>query len=154
MPSTNPSSLIVVAAEYASDKILALPTPKALARYAQCGGLNYDFTQGGACAAPYHCTVGNAYYWQVCDSFNLLSNKQKVSNNLVLYSVSRRTCKGFQLMHILDFRFIVHIFGPNVGAASSTEYIHLRAFPFIAMTFTASEMCMHVNSHALQLKAM
>ncbi|PQE24748.1 cellobiose dehydrogenase protein [Rutstroemia sp. NJR-2017a WRK4] len=129
MPSTNPSSLIVVAAEYASQKILALPTPKALARYAQCGGLNYDFTQGGACAAPYHCTVGNAYYWQ------------KISNTLVLYSVYRYTCKEFQLMHILDFHFIVHIFSPNVGAASATEYIHFCAFSFIVTTSTASEMC-------------
>lgn len=65
MPSTNPSSLIVIAAEHASQKILALPALKALPRYAQCGGLSFNYTTGGSCAAPYKCTVGNSYYWQV-----------------------------------------------------------------------------------------
>ncbi|EMR89102.1 putative cellobiose dehydrogenase protein [Botrytis cinerea BcDW1] len=64
MPSTNPSSLIVIAAEHASQKILALPALKALPRYAQCGGLSFNYTTGGSCAAPYKCTVGNSYYWQ------------------------------------------------------------------------------------------
>jgi cellobiose dehydrogenase (acceptor) len=63
MPSTNPSALIVTAAEHASDLILALPANTAVARYGQCGGLYYSGSQ--ACAAPYTCTYGNAYYWQV-----------------------------------------------------------------------------------------
>ena len=63
MPSTNPSALIVAAAEHASDLILALPANTAVAHYGQCGGLYYTGSQ--ACAAPYTCTYGNAYYWQV-----------------------------------------------------------------------------------------
>ncbi|TAQ89554.1 cellobiose dehydrogenase [Chlorociboria aeruginascens] len=62
MPSTNPSALIVVAAEAAAARILALPANTAIARYGQCGGLNYAGSQ--ACAAPFVCTYGNAYYSQ------------------------------------------------------------------------------------------
>jgi hypothetical protein len=78
MPSTNPSALIVVAAEHASDLILALPANTAVARYGQCGGLYYTGSQ--ACASPYTCTYGNAYYWQVRLALPYLSD------NLYLHS--------------------------------------------------------------------
>jgi cellobiose dehydrogenase (acceptor) len=62
MPSTNPSSLIVVAAERASERILALASPVAVAQYGQCGGLSYVGTF--FCASPYVCTYQNDWYWQ------------------------------------------------------------------------------------------
>ena len=74
MPSTNPSALIVTAAEHASDLILALPANTAVAHYSQCGGLYYTGSQ--VCAAPYTCTYGNAYYWQVrcsCSALLMMS---------------------------------------------------------------------------------
>jgi cellobiose dehydrogenase (acceptor) len=69
MPSTNPSALIVVAAEKASEKILALPPPKGVPHFGQCGGLNYD--GDAVCVAGTTCTYANSYYSQVC-SFSLL----------------------------------------------------------------------------------
>lgn len=62
--TTNPSSYIVTAAEKASEKITALAANTAQARYAQCGGQQWNgsFT----CAAPYTCQWQNAYYSQVC----------------------------------------------------------------------------------------
>jgi cellobiose dehydrogenase (acceptor) len=62
MPSTNPSSLIVIAAEHASEKILALAAPTPVARYGQCGGLSYNGSS--VCASPYSCTYQNDWYWQ------------------------------------------------------------------------------------------
>ena len=62
MPSTNPSALIVAAAEHASDKILALAANTAAAHYSQCGGLSY--TGSMVCASPYVCTYANSYYSQ------------------------------------------------------------------------------------------
>jgi cellobiose dehydrogenase (acceptor) len=67
MPSTNPSGPIVVAAERASQLILALAANVAVARYSQCGGLYY--TGSMVCAAPYTCVYGNAYYSQVSYTF-------------------------------------------------------------------------------------
>ena len=72
MPSTNPSALIVTAAEHASDKILALAANTAVAHYGQCGGLYY--TGSMACTAPYTCTYSNSYYSQVSTISVLLSN--------------------------------------------------------------------------------
>src|ERR1700712_2934010 len=60
MPSTNPSALIVVAAEHASEKILALTPSTSVAQYQQCGGLNYVGSQ--ACVTPYTCIWQNPYY--------------------------------------------------------------------------------------------
>jgi cellobiose dehydrogenase (acceptor) len=62
MPSTNPSALIVIASERASEKILALAAPSPIARYGQCGG--QQWTGSFLCAAPYTCQVQNAYYSQ------------------------------------------------------------------------------------------
>lgn len=62
MPSTNPSALIVVAAERASEKILALAPSASVVRYGQCGGLSYSGSQ--ACATPYTCQWQNSYYSQ------------------------------------------------------------------------------------------
>ena len=62
MPTTNPSAYIVVAAERASERILALAPPAANARYGQCGGLQW--TGSFACAAPYTCQMQNPYYSQ------------------------------------------------------------------------------------------
>jgi len=62
MPSTNPSSYIVTAAEKAADKIQALANNVGVARYGQCGGLYYAGSQ--ACTAPYACTYGNSFYSQ------------------------------------------------------------------------------------------
>ena len=38
-------------------------------QYYQCGGLYYTGSQ--ACAAPYTCTYGNPYFWQVSSLLNL-----------------------------------------------------------------------------------
>jgi cellobiose dehydrogenase (acceptor) len=62
MPSTNPSALIVVAAEHASEKILALQTSASVARYGQCGGLTYSGSL--ACVTGTTCQWQNAYYSQ------------------------------------------------------------------------------------------
>ncbi|KAJ9149671.1 Cellobiose dehydrogenase [Coniochaeta hoffmannii] len=62
MPTTNPSSYIVVAAERASERILTLAPPAPNARYGQCGGLQW--TGSFACVAPYTCQVQNPYYSQ------------------------------------------------------------------------------------------
>jgi cellobiose dehydrogenase (acceptor) len=42
MVTTNPSALIVTAAEHAGEKILGLPVVSAVARYGQCGGSTYN----------------------------------------------------------------------------------------------------------------
>ncbi|KAK3369187.1 cellobiose dehydrogenase-like protein [Lasiosphaeria ovina] len=62
VPTTNPSSYIVVAAEHASQRILALPPAAAVARWGQCGGLQW--TGSFVCAAPYKCAYQNGYYSQ------------------------------------------------------------------------------------------
>lgn len=62
-PSTNPSALVVVAAEHASDLILALAPPQPVKQYDICGGSTYSGSN--ICAAPYTCTFVNSYYWQV-----------------------------------------------------------------------------------------
>jgi hypothetical protein len=43
--------------------LTALHADEGNVQYSQCGGLYYTGSQ--ACAAPYTCTYGNAYYWQV-----------------------------------------------------------------------------------------
>ncbi len=63
MPSTNPSSLIVIAGEHASDLILALPVSTAVAKYGQCGGLYYSGSM--ACMQGSTCVLVNPYYSQV-----------------------------------------------------------------------------------------
>ncbi|KAI1437222.1 fungal cellulose binding domain-containing protein [Xylaria sp. CBS 124048] len=60
--SANPSSYVIVAAEHASDRILALAPPEAQAQYAQCGGLSYSGSF--QCASPYTCQYQNDYYSQ------------------------------------------------------------------------------------------
>ena len=60
--STNPSALVVSAAEHAVERITALAANKALGRYAQCGGSTYS--GGMTCAAPYRCTMQNSFYSQ------------------------------------------------------------------------------------------
>jgi len=62
VPTTNPSSYIVTAAEHASQKILALPVSQAVSRWAQCGGLGWTGSQ--VCAAPYTCQRQNDWYYQ------------------------------------------------------------------------------------------
>ncbi|KAH8887786.1 hypothetical protein GQ53DRAFT_872520 [Thozetella sp. PMI_491] len=53
MPTGNPSAMIVIAAEHASQKILSLPAPRPIAYGQQCGGK----TWGGSftCQSPYSC---------------------------------------------------------------------------------------------------
>ena len=63
MVTTNPSALIVTAAEKASEKILALPYPVPIVKWQQCGGINYLGSQ--VCVTGTTCTFGNPYYWQV-----------------------------------------------------------------------------------------
>ncbi|KAK3682730.1 carbohydrate-binding module family 1 protein [Podospora appendiculata] len=62
VPTTNPSSYIVIAAEQASQRILALAANAPNARYGQCGGLQW--TGSFTCKAPYTCQVQNPYYSQ------------------------------------------------------------------------------------------
>jgi len=63
MPSTNPSALIVVAAEKASEKILALALPISVPKWGQCGGL---YLEAGTytCAVGTTCVFFNPYYSQ------------------------------------------------------------------------------------------
>jgi len=61
-PSTNPSALIVTAAEHASDLILALAFPAPVPQYSICGGVTYSGSTN--CASGYTCTYSSAYYWQ------------------------------------------------------------------------------------------
>lgn len=63
MVTTNPSAYIVTVAERAAERILALPSSKALAQYAQCGGRRW--TGSTHCQAPYTCKYQNDFYWQV-----------------------------------------------------------------------------------------
>lgn len=69
MVTANPSAYIVVVAEHAAEKILALPMAQEQPRYAQCGGINWNGSY--QCAAPYTCQKSNDYYSQVSasDSF-------------------------------------------------------------------------------------
>jgi len=69
MVTTNPSAYIVVAAERASERILALPANVAAARYAQCGGIGWAGSY--LCAAPYACQYQNPYYSQVCCAYSM-----------------------------------------------------------------------------------
>lgn len=62
VPTTNPSSYIVVAAEHAAAKIKALPANTAINRWGQCGGITW--TGSRVCQAPYKCTYQNDYYSQ------------------------------------------------------------------------------------------
>ncbi|CZR65777.1 probable cellobiose dehydrogenase [Phialocephala subalpina] len=62
MPSTNPSALIVVAAEHASELILNLPLPSPIPKYSQCGGIYYDGSM--ICVTGSTCTYSTAYYSQ------------------------------------------------------------------------------------------
>ncbi|KAF3022035.1 hypothetical protein E8E14_012745 [Neopestalotiopsis sp. 37M] len=60
--TTNPSAYIVTVAERASEKILALATSTAVAKYGQCGGIQW--TGSFQCAAGSTCQVQNDYYSQ------------------------------------------------------------------------------------------
>ncbi|KAI2620597.1 carbohydrate-binding module family 1 protein [Hypoxylon sp. NC1633] len=60
--TTNPTSYIVIVAEHASEKILALASPTAQSRFSQCGGRQW--TGSFQCAAPYTCQYQNEYYSQ------------------------------------------------------------------------------------------
>jgi cellobiose dehydrogenase (acceptor) len=60
MPSTNPSALIVTAAERASDLILALPPTRIVGKYGQCAGLYITGTV--MCPAGTTCTAITSYY--------------------------------------------------------------------------------------------
>lgn len=71
MVTTNPSSYIVVAAEHAAAKILALATAKAGALYDQCGGSTWNGSF--QCATGLKCTFKDSYYSQVCRLFWIFS---------------------------------------------------------------------------------
>ncbi|KAH8155796.1 uncharacterized protein LAJ45_00808 [Morchella importuna] len=62
--TTNPSAPIMIAAEKAVEKILALATGSTtpVPQYSQCGGINY--VGSTVCATGYTCTVLNPYYYQ------------------------------------------------------------------------------------------
>jgi cellobiose dehydrogenase (acceptor) len=62
VPTTNPSSYIVTASEYASQRILALAAPVRQAKWAQCGGRLW--TGNFLCVAGTTCQVQNEYYSQ------------------------------------------------------------------------------------------
>lgn len=61
--TTNPSAYIVVIAERAAEKILALTPATAVAKYGQCGGIQYSGSF--QCAAGSTCQKQNDYYSQV-----------------------------------------------------------------------------------------
>jgi len=60
--TTNPTAPIMVMAERAAERILALAPPTLVAKYSQCGGINY--TGSTWCAAGSTCTFLNPYYFQ------------------------------------------------------------------------------------------
>jgi len=60
--TTNPSAPIMIAAEKAADRILALPEPALIAKYQQCGGIGY--TGSGYCVEGSTCHYWNSYYAQ------------------------------------------------------------------------------------------
>lgn len=60
--TTNPSAYIVVAAERASERILALEPAVAQDRYAQCGGSTWNGSF--QCKEPYTCQMKDEYYSQ------------------------------------------------------------------------------------------
>lgn len=62
MVTSNPSSYIVVAAEHAAKKILALKPSTAAKSYEQCGGR--EWTGTFQCASGLKCTIQNPYYHQ------------------------------------------------------------------------------------------
>lgn len=62
MPTANPSGMIVIIGEHATEKILALAAPVPAAHFAQCGGATYNGVF--QCVAPYKCTYQNPYYSQ------------------------------------------------------------------------------------------
>lgn len=62
MVTTNPSSLIVIAAEQAAAKILALPNTVAQAKYQPCGGQSHSGSF--LCATGSKCTFVNPWYSQ------------------------------------------------------------------------------------------
>ncbi|CAL3966250.1 unnamed protein product [Diplocarpon coronariae] len=62
MVTTNPSALIVTAAEHASEKILALAENQALPKYAQCWGV--ELTGSMTCANGTTCVYKDAHFSQ------------------------------------------------------------------------------------------
>ncbi|EFQ32394.1 fungal cellulose binding domain-containing protein [Colletotrichum graminicola] len=62
MVTTNPSSYIVVAAEHAAAKMLALATSTAQPQFGQCGGSTWNGSF--QCATGLTCTAKDAYYSQ------------------------------------------------------------------------------------------
>ena len=62
VPTTNPSSYIVTAAEHASQKILALAAPKPVGKWGQCGGRQWSGSF--VCEKGTTCQVQNEYYSQ------------------------------------------------------------------------------------------
>ncbi|RYP93295.1 hypothetical protein DL770_000584 [Monosporascus sp. CRB-9-2] len=61
--TTNPQSYIMIAAERAFERILALPANKPRRRYEQCGGKAW--TGSFTCQEPYTCTYQNEHYSQI-----------------------------------------------------------------------------------------
>lgn len=62
MVTTNPSAYIIVAAEKASERILALEPPQPQGPYEQCGGL--EWTGNTWCGDGFNCRELNPYYFQ------------------------------------------------------------------------------------------
>ncbi|KAL1839743.1 hypothetical protein VTJ49DRAFT_1209 [Mycothermus thermophilus] len=62
VPTTNPSSYIVTAAEHAAQRILALPAAKAVPRWGQCGGKQW--TGSFFCEQGLTCVPQNEWYSQ------------------------------------------------------------------------------------------
>lgn len=62
VPTTNPSAYIVTAAEHASQRMLALPAPKPIGKWGQCGGRQW--TGSFMCVAGTTCQAQNEWYSQ------------------------------------------------------------------------------------------
>lgn len=60
--TTNPSAYIVILAERASERILALKPPKPVSKWGQCGGRLW--TGGTTCVESTECKYQNEYYSQ------------------------------------------------------------------------------------------
>ena len=91
MVTTNPSAYIVIAAEKAAEKILALAPVKANARYGQCGGR--DWTGSYACATGTTCQFQSKYLCTISGAPHPIPPESPPSNPISCRSANASTRK-------------------------------------------------------------
>jgi GMC oxidoreductase/cellulose binding protein with CBM1 domain len=113
--TTNPSSYIVVAAEHAASRILALAPARAAAVWEQCGGR--EWRGAFQCAAGLTCKPLNPYYSQV-SSFYFSDNKNKLTD-------SSASSKGYEGLR----REVMEVVGANT-LNSRFDFLPVHRFRF------------------------